>query len=1047
MKSNKFKKVIVGTTLSVAMSFGAISTDIPYNVFSDNLMDIAFASEHKKILDLKFENDTIDNSASAVETKVFGNPEFVPGRIGQAIQFQEAGQYLDLGNSNEIQFGESTDFSVSFWIKSDGIKGDPAIISNKDWNSGSNTGWFLGVNGSGNLIWNYKTSGSSRLDYQLPKVVDNYWHHIVVSHDRSGGIARFFKDGKLIKSIDISKMKGTLDSKFTTKIGQDGTGKYGSTLTAQIDELQVYQNALTDQDVSDMYNSAPTLPPVLVESITIDQPELNLKAGVRMPLTASILPMDATNKEVEWSSSDDTVAKIEIINNRPTVITGRTGEAIITAKTRVDGIVATSKVHVSHSLDVSGDGLLTEADLKIIQENKNIREGDAGWEKGQIADINDDKQVNTLDVKMMEDKLAPYKKDFPYKRVVFIGIDGAGNAVKAPQANAVNIQKLISEGAGTYEAKAQLPTISAQNWGAMFHGVVPEKHQLTNDITANTPYAESSLYPSYMKLLTHERPMIQQASFATWSSINIGIIEDSAGAYKVNGGNDNNTTQKAVDYIKKEGQNSRNIFVHLDEVDGAGHNSGYYSPKFYEQLQKADEHVGRIVQAVEEEGLMKDTLFIITSDHGGNGTGHGGSTVAEQTVFWASKGESIKPGTVISNVTSMDTAAVIAKALRLDIPENWDAKIPTGLFQEYIGEDNGNGSGGSGNGGSGSGEGSITPTPPSVVPAPPILDNSIITTDATKITGKAEKGSTVVIQIDGKTYSGKVDESGHFTIEIPKQTTGTVLTITVKNAAGLVSKEIKVTIKGVTLPIAPSLSSNSITDQQTSISGNAEPGKNVKMDNGSKIWSAIVDEKGIFKINFPKQAGDTIIQFYTVDVNGNKSTSIELKVKDVTPPAKPTIKTVADNQTSIKGKGEKGAIASLLINNNSMGTTKIDANGNYSFKVKKLSAGTTIKVKLKDKAGNESGYKLLKVLDRTPPARPTVSKINEKSTKISGKSEAYSKVQVYLNNKLYKTVTASKKGTFTAPLKKVKVGSKLKFIATDKAGNRSKVNYLTVTKK
>ncbi|MFY0762496.1 alkaline phosphatase family protein [Metabacillus dongyingensis] len=679
MKSNMFKKVVVGTTLTMAMSFAATSTDIPYNVLSYSMSSIAFANE-EAVLDLKFDNNANDSSASAVAPSTFGNPEFVQGRIGQAIKLNSSGEYVDLGNRDEFRFGDSTDFSVAFWIKSEGIKGDPSIISNKDWNSGSNTGWILGMNGSGELIWNYKTSQSSRLDYHMPNVADYKWHHIVVSHDRKNGSARFYKDGNLIKTVDISGMKGTLDSPYTTKIGQDGTGKYGSTLTAQVDDLQIYRNVLTETEVRAMYDNAPPLPPTSVESISLDQTELNLKAGAPMPLTATVSPIDATVKEVEWISSDETIAKVEMINERPTIIAENPGDATITVKTVDGGKTATAKVHVSNSIDVSGDGLLTEADLKLIQKNKNSREGDKRWKQAQKADINDDKKVDRLDVQMMKDKLAPYKKDFLYKRVVFIGIDGAGNGVKDQQANAKNIQKLMSEGAGTYEAKAMLPTISGQNWGSILHGVVPSKHGLNNENTGN-PYPEKSPYPSYMKLLKQERPMLNQASFTTWSPINKGIIEDSAGAYKVNGGNDNNTTQKTVDYIKAEGKNSRNIFVHLDEVDGAGHNYGYGSLKWYEALQKADQHVGQIVQALEEEGLMKDTLIIVTTDHGGKGYGHGGSSPEEQTIFWTAKGTSIKSGTVLSDVENIDTAAVVAHALRLDIPENWDAQLPAGLFQ------------------------------------------------------------------------------------------------------------------------------------------------------------------------------------------------------------------------------------------------------------------------------------------------------------------------------------------------------------------------------
>ena len=677
MKSNLLKKVVIGTTLTMAITFAPIWTDIPHNVLSSKLSTVAFAADGN-ILDLKFDNNADDSSSSSLSTKLYGNPTFTQGRIGQAIHFTSKEQYVDLGDQSDLRFGESTDFTVAFWIKSDKISGDPAIISNKSWNSGNNTGWILALNSGGNLVWNYKTSDSARLDTTIPNIVDSQWHHIVVSHDRDGN-AHFYKDGSLVKTVDISNWKGTLDSSYTTKIGQDGTGVYSSTLTAQVDELQVFQKTLSETEVRRMYDSAPPLPPVPVESVSLDQTELNLKVGAPMPLTVTVSPADATDKEMEWISSDETVATVQMINDRPTVLAEKPGDATITVKNIKSGKEATVNVHVSNSIDVNGDGLITKDDLVTIQKNFNRREGDKYWEKAKNADLNGDKVVDQLDRTILEESLAPYKKDFLYKRVVFIGIDGAGNGVKDSKANSTNIQQIMAEGASTYEAKAMTPTISGQNWGSMHHGVIPSKHGLHNG-NLDRPYPESNPYPSYMKLLKQERPMLQQASFTTWGPINNGIIEDSAGAYKVNGSNDTITTQNTVNYIQTEGANSRHIFVHLDEVDGAGHNYGYGGDKWYDALQKADQRVGQITQALEDEGLMEDTLLIVTTDHGGNGTNHGGDTPQERDIFWAAKGGSIKPGTVLSDVENMDTAAVIAHALRLDIPENWDAKIPTGLF-------------------------------------------------------------------------------------------------------------------------------------------------------------------------------------------------------------------------------------------------------------------------------------------------------------------------------------------------------------------------------
>ena len=56
-----------------------------------------------------------------------------------------------------------------------------------------------------------------------------------------------------------------------------------------------------------------------------------------------------------------------------------------------------------------------------------------------------------------------------------------------------------------------------------------------------------------------------------------------------------------------------------------------------------------------------------------------------------------------------------------------------------------------------------------------------IKSSATKITGKAEKNTTVYSKIGNKTYSAKTNSKGQFTITIPKQKVNTKISITVKD--------------------------------------------------------------------------------------------------------------------------------------------------------------------------------------------------------------------------------------------------------------------------
>ena len=85
---------------------------------------------------------------------------------------------------------------------------------------------------------------------------------------------------------------------------------------------------------------------VAVTDIALDQTKATIKAGETLSLTASIKPENATNKEVVWSSSDESVATVDA---NGTVTGKKEGTATITAKTVSGGKTATCKITVKGS--------------------------------------------------------------------------------------------------------------------------------------------------------------------------------------------------------------------------------------------------------------------------------------------------------------------------------------------------------------------------------------------------------------------------------------------------------------------------------------------------------------------------------------------------------------------------------------------------------------------------------------------------------------------------------------------------------------------------
>ena len=87
-----------------------------------------------------------------------------------------------------------------------------------------------------------------------------------------------------------------------------------------------------------------TVKPVSVSSVTLDKETLTLKIGETYSLTATVLPENAANKRVSWSSSNTSVATVDP-NGKVSAIS--VGSSIITVTTEDGGKKATCSVYVN----------------------------------------------------------------------------------------------------------------------------------------------------------------------------------------------------------------------------------------------------------------------------------------------------------------------------------------------------------------------------------------------------------------------------------------------------------------------------------------------------------------------------------------------------------------------------------------------------------------------------------------------------------------------------------------------------------------------------
>lgn len=203
----------------------------------------------KTVLDVSFDGDADDASGRENHGIITGNPEFVQGIHGQALHLVNengssdatAEQYVNFGNNADLKLGTS-DFTLTYWAKSDnGVSDGGALISNKNFDSGSNTGFNVGDFNNG-FRFNFRAEGNSRKDLYGIAPIDGSWHYMMVTIDRDGEMTAY-RDGNKVNSTDISGSKDASIDSGNVVVGADGTFRWGVN-DAYIDEFTLTRGVL-----------------------------------------------------------------------------------------------------------------------------------------------------------------------------------------------------------------------------------------------------------------------------------------------------------------------------------------------------------------------------------------------------------------------------------------------------------------------------------------------------------------------------------------------------------------------------------------------------------------------------------------------------------------------------------------------------------------------------------------------------------------------------------------------------------------------------------
>ena len=165
------------------------------------------------------------------------------GKSGKALNFNNSYTYVTTSTSI---LNNSNQFSASAWVKSNNTSQDQTIFS-------ANPPFFLRLSGGKFRIGLYTNSSWTFVNGNIP-LNNNIWYHLLLTYD--GSTLKSYVNGQL--DTNTSKT-GVLSSFGTIFVGYPYVAGENYPFNGLIDEVKIYNYALTSDEVKQDYNAGSAL--------------------------------------------------------------------------------------------------------------------------------------------------------------------------------------------------------------------------------------------------------------------------------------------------------------------------------------------------------------------------------------------------------------------------------------------------------------------------------------------------------------------------------------------------------------------------------------------------------------------------------------------------------------------------------------------------------------------------------------------------------------------------------------------------------------------
>lgn len=266
------------------------------------------------------------------------------------------------------------------------------------------------------------------------------------------------------------------------------------------------------------------------------------------------------------------------------------------------------------------------------------------------------------------------------KKVLTIGLDGVRPDALAA-ANTPNVDSLLDgtffgtggpSGIFAMNGQSEHLTFSGPGWGAYMTGLHVDRHGAdTNEFENVVPGTTDWFTP-----LEAYEPSLNTHRVLTWqiASDSFPSGADTAENFEYTQNGDQLMTNRVAQWMQDPATDAMMMFY--SNADVAGHTCGF-SPTaacYISAIQTIDGQIGQVMSAIHARPTFsnEDWLVVITSDHGGLGTGHSGGLPEQRTIPFIVAGPLATTVLPQANPRQVDVAATVLTYFGAPIPSNYD---------------------------------------------------------------------------------------------------------------------------------------------------------------------------------------------------------------------------------------------------------------------------------------------------------------------------------------------------------------------------------------